>query len=55
MKQNDEISCNCFKEGPVGVMGDGGDNLTNMQCKDIGKWHNESPLYNEYKLIKMKK
>jgi hypothetical protein len=28
--------------------GDGGDNLTNVQCKAIQKCHNESPLYNEY-------
>jgi hypothetical protein len=25
-----------------------GGNLTNMQCKAVGNWHNESPLYNEY-------
>jgi hypothetical protein len=34
--------------------GDGGENLTNVQCKAIGNWHNESSLYNEYMLIKMK-
>jgi hypothetical protein len=32
-----------------------GNNLTNVQCKAIQNWHNESPLYNEYMLIKMKK
>jgi hypothetical protein len=35
--------------------GDGGANLTNVHCKAIGNWHNESPLYNEYMLIKMGK
>jgi hypothetical protein len=30
-------------------------NLTNVQCKSIWNWHNESPLRNEYMLIKMKK
>jgi hypothetical protein len=34
--------------------GDGGD-LTNIQCKVIQYCHNESPLYYEYILIKMKK
>jgi hypothetical protein len=34
---------------------DGGGNLTKVQCKPIGKCHNESPLYNEYILIKMNK
>jgi hypothetical protein len=29
-------------------------NLTNVQCKAIQNWHSESPLYNEYMLIKMK-
>jgi hypothetical protein len=55
MKQNNETSYNCFKWGREGVEeGDGGGNLTNVQCKAIGNWHNESPLYNEYMLIKMK-
>jgi hypothetical protein len=27
---------------------DGGGDLTNVQCKAIQNWHNESPLYNEY-------
>jgi hypothetical protein len=36
----------------VGV-GDGGDNLTNVQCKAIWNCHSKSPLYNEYILIKM--
>jgi hypothetical protein len=30
----------------------GGD-LTNVQCKTFGNCHNESPLYNEYILIKI--
>jgi hypothetical protein len=29
--------------------------LTNVQCKAIRNCHNESPLYNKYMLIKMKK
>jgi hypothetical protein len=33
----------------------GGGNLINVQCKAIRNWHNESPLYNEYILIKMEK
>jgi hypothetical protein len=33
---------------------DGGDNLTNVQKKPIWNYHNESPLYNEYILIKNK-
>jgi hypothetical protein len=40
--------CACVKDGWWG-------NLTNVQCKAIGNWHNESPLYNEYMLIKMKR
>jgi hypothetical protein len=39
----------------AGEGGDGGHDLTNVQCKAIGNWHNESPLYNKYMLIKMKK
>jgi hypothetical protein len=34
---------------------DDGGNLINVQFKAIGKWHNESPPYNKYMLIKMKK
>jgi hypothetical protein len=34
---------------------DGGGNLTNVQCKPIWNCHNESPLYNEYILIKISK
>jgi hypothetical protein len=33
--------------------GDDGVSLTNEQCKPIQNCHNESPLYNEYILIKM--
>jgi hypothetical protein len=51
-----KISCNCFKWDRERVVGrDSGDNLTNVQCKAIGNWHNEIPLYNEYMLIKRKK
>jgi hypothetical protein len=32
----------------------GRDNLTNVQCKAIGNWHNEYPLYNGHMIIKMK-
>jgi hypothetical protein len=56
MKYNDETFCNCFKwdeEGLVG--GDVGGNLSNLQCKPIQNYHSESPLYNEYMLIKVKK
>jgi hypothetical protein len=35
--------------------GDDGGNLANVQCKAIQNCHNESPLYNEYMLIKVKK
>jgi hypothetical protein len=35
--------------------GDGRGHLTNVQCEAIGNWHNESPLYNDHMLIKMKK
>jgi hypothetical protein len=34
--------------------GDGRGDLTNIQCKAIWNCHNESPLYNEYILIKIK-
>jgi hypothetical protein len=34
--------------------GGGEDNLTNVQCKSIKNWHNESPLHNEYMLITKK-
>jgi hypothetical protein len=33
-------------------MGNGGGDLTNVQCKAIQNCHNESLLYNEYILIK---
>jgi hypothetical protein len=36
-------------------VGDGGDELTNIQYKAIQNCHNKSPLYNEYVLIKMEK
>jgi hypothetical protein len=36
-----------------GQEGDGGDDLTNVQCKPIWNCHNEFPLYNEYILIKI--
>jgi hypothetical protein len=32
--------------------GDGGGDLTNIQCKAIQNRHNGSPLYNEYMQIK---
>jgi hypothetical protein len=35
--------------------GDGRGNLTNVQYKPIWNCHNESPLYNEYILIKKKR
>jgi hypothetical protein len=34
---------------------DGGSNLTNMQYKATWNYHKESPVYNEYILIKMVK
>jgi NADH:ubiquinone oxidoreductase subunit F (NADH-binding) len=34
---------------------DGGGYLTNIKCKAIWNYHNESPLYHEYILIKKKK
>jgi hypothetical protein len=39
--------------GPRGA--GSGDNLTNIQYKAVQNCHNESPPYNEYMLIKMKK
>jgi hypothetical protein len=39
----------------VGGWGDGGDNLTNVQCKVIQNCHSEFPPYNEYIRIKMEK
>jgi hypothetical protein len=36
-------------------VGDGGSYLTNVQWKPIQNCHNESPLYTEYILIRMKK
>jgi hypothetical protein len=41
------------ERGPRG-RDDGGD-LTKVQCNAIQNRHNESPLYKEYILIKMKK
>jgi hypothetical protein len=39
-----------------GLMGrDGGGDLMNIQCKPIQNCCNESPVYNEYVLIEMKK
>jgi hypothetical protein len=59
MKWNDETSCNCCKwgrEGHEGAgKGDGRGHLNNVQCKAIWNCHNESPLYNEYILIKIGK
>jgi hypothetical protein len=53
MKQNNETSCNCVKWGREGLRGrDGGSDLTNAQYKPIWNCHNDSPLYNEYILIK---
>jgi hypothetical protein len=40
--------------GGVVERGDGGGNLTNVQSKATGNCHSESPLYNEYVLIKIK-
>jgi hypothetical protein len=31
-----------------------GNDPNNVRCKAIRNWHNESPLYNEYVLIKVK-
>jgi hypothetical protein len=39
----------------LGEAGEGGDNLTNVQCKTIENWHNEFLLYNEYMIIRIKK
>jgi hypothetical protein len=33
---------------------DGEGDLAKVQCKAVQNWHNESSLYNEYMLIKMK-
>jgi hypothetical protein len=52
MKQNKETSCNCFKWGGERVGGDDGGELTNEQCKCNRDGHYESPLYNEYILMK---
>jgi hypothetical protein len=46
VKWNNETSYNFIN---------GGSNLANVQCKAIWNCHNESSLYNEYVLIKMKK
>jgi hypothetical protein len=54
IKYNDETSCICFRWGKNFAAGDCGGNLTNVQCNPIQNWHNESPLCNEYMLIKMK-
>jgi hypothetical protein len=34
---------------------DSGSDLTNKQCKPIWNCNNDSPMYNEYTLIKMLK
>jgi hypothetical protein len=44
-----------FAEALCECGGQGRGNLTNVQCKAIGNWHNESSLYNEYMPMKMKK
>jgi hypothetical protein len=49
-KSQPAIACSRDGDG-----GDGWGNLTIVQCKAIGNWHNESPLYNEYMLIKEEK
>jgi hypothetical protein len=36
------------------LLGNGGSDVTNIQCKTIQSFHNGSLLYNEYVLIKMK-
>jgi hypothetical protein len=46
----EQTSCNCFKE--VGRGRDDGGDITNVQYKSNQKCHYESPLYNEYILIK---
>jgi hypothetical protein len=56
MKQNNKTFCNCFKLDGEGSRGrDGGDVLTNVQYKPIWNCHNESPLYNEYILMRKEK
>jgi hypothetical protein len=35
--------------------GDGGDNLSNVQCKAIQNCHSKFSLYNEYMLMKVGK
>jgi hypothetical protein len=59
MKWNKETSCNCFKWGGEGVVGEKGwDDLTKVHHKPNRKCHYESPppphnnIYNEYILIK---
>jgi hypothetical protein len=42
-----EIALSGILWGLLGGGADGGDNLTNVQCKPIWNCHNESPLYNE--------
>jgi hypothetical protein len=44
-KQNNETSCNSLKWGGkrLRVGGDGGGDLTNVQCRPIWNCHNESP------------
>jgi hypothetical protein len=54
MKQSKEASCNFFKRGgEVVEWGEtnGGD-VTNEQYQPNQNCHHESPLYNEYTLIK---
>jgi hypothetical protein len=49
-------SYNCFKWGREEVeVGRWWGDLTNVQYKPIWNSHNDSPLYNEYILIKKKK
>jgi hypothetical protein len=38
----------------IALSGAGGDDLTNLHCKVIRNWHNESLLYSEYMVRKMK-
>jgi hypothetical protein len=49
------LALNEERTGMARAGGDEGGNLTNVQCQAIQNCHNESSLYNEYLLIKMKK
>jgi hypothetical protein len=54
MKENYEISCNFFKWGGEGLRGRDNEGITNnVQYKSNWNCHYESPLYNEYILIKI--